>query len=391
MIFLRALLVVILCSCWATLAFAGGPALVPEIPSYLITNDDRPPKIATSGTLFSIAADGTLHHPTGVNLGGSGAAGGYFASNRVTVVKRGSVGCAFLSLGASSEIGAVDLRSQQDIGNFPAASTDSGIDNGIGLAHNGTYLYTSFSTSNTIATFAIQPGCGLQFLGDISLHGKHQGSVKGMAVHNHLMVVTYGEGSIESFNVAAGIPVSNGDLQDATGYATDGYANGVDITQDGRYAIFGDMSVNTTVEVSAIHSGKLTKTVLYVLGPAGNSNNVLLSPDESLLYVANTGTGQVTAAFFDKNTGKISRPCTSTHLRGFDTDWTFMSSPVTQLNSGTGSVLYVAEFGNPSSIAMVNVASSGGRCTLTEGSQSPVVAPNTASLLSIGVYPPRVF
>jgi hypothetical protein len=109
----------------------------------------------------------------------------------------------------------------------------------------------------------------LQFLGDISPLGKHQGSVKGMAVHGHLLVVAYGEGSIESFDISAGVPVSNGDLQDATGYAIDRYPNGADITQDGSYATFGDMSVKTPVEVSEIRAGKLGKTLPWHVSAAG--------------------------------------------------------------------------------------------------------------------------
>jgi len=389
--FLRFLLPLALCIQWAALAEAGGPAVKPVIPSYLITNDDLPPKIAFGATFFTFASDGTPQNPYKVNLGGVGAGGGYFAANRVSVLQRTTDACAYLSLGGSGEVGAVDIQALQDIGNFSAASTDSGVDNGIGLANNGTYLYASFSTSNTLGTFAILPGCSLNFLGDISPIGKHSGNIKGMAVHGNLLVVTYGDGSIESFNVSAGIPVSNGDLQNATGYNTDRYPNGVDITQDGHYAIFGDQSTTTTVEVSDISSGKLAKTVLYNLGNAGNSNNVLLSPDETLLYISNTGPGKVTAAFFNATTGKVSPGCTSATLNGFDTNWIFLSGPATELNTGTGSVLYVAEFGAFSGMALLDVTSSAGKCTLRERKTSPVVDPNSTSLLSIGVYPPRQF
>jgi 6-phosphogluconolactonase (cycloisomerase 2 family) len=307
------------------------------------------------------------------------------------VLQSSTSACVYLSIGTAGEVGAVDINAQQDIGNFAAESTDSSIDNGIGLANNGTYLYSAFSTSNTIGTFAILPGCGLQFMADIAPIGKHLGNVKGMAVHGNLMIVTYGDGSIESFNISAGTPVSNGDLQNATGYTTDRYPNGVDITPDGHYAIFGDMSTTTTVEVSDISSGKLTKTVLYNLGSASNSTNVYLSPDGTLIYIANTGNGKVTAAYFDATTGKVTPGCVSSQLKGFDNTWTFMSSPVTQLNTGTGSVLYVAEFGSNSGIAMLNVTSSGGKCTLTEAASSPVQDPDSTVLLSIGVYPPRGF
>jgi 6-phosphogluconolactonase (cycloisomerase 2 family) len=388
--FLRLLLVLAMSMAMAAVASAQS-SMPPAVPSYVITNDDLPPKIATSGTFFTIAADGTPQNPTRVSLGGVGAGGGYFAANRVSVLHSITQACAYLGLGASGEISVVDINALRDIANVQAAPTDSGIDNGIGLVNNGSYLYASFSTSGTIGTFSIGAGCALQFLSDISPVGKHLGSVKGMAAHGNLLVVAYGDGSIESFNIASGIPVSNGDLQNAAGFFTDRYPTGVDITADGHYAIFGDMSTTTTVEVSDISSGKLRRTALYNFPTAANSNNVVLSPDETLLYIANTASGQVTAAFFDAATGKISPGCTSHPLKGFDKNWTFLSSPVAELPTGTGTVLYLAEFGSQSGIAVIDVTSSGGKCTLTEASTSPVQAPNTTFLLSIGVYPPRSF
>ncbi|HTW58085.1 MAG TPA: hypothetical protein VMD99_08145 [Terriglobales bacterium] len=391
------LLLALLLAPWTPLFAAGGATPAPAAQraststSYLITNDDSPREIATSGTFFTIGSDGLLQNPNRVSLGGSGEGGGYFNSNRVSQFSNSTEACAYLSVSGSNAIGAVDIDSQQDIGNFSGSTTDSGMDNGIGLANNGTYLYASFAGSSTIATFAMLPGCSLNFLGDISAVGLQSGNVKGMAIHGNLLVVTYGDGSLESYNISAGIPVSNGDLQNATGYAKDIFPVGVDITQDGHYAIFGDQSTYTNVEVSDISSGKLTQTVLYNVGNAGNSASIYLSPDETLLYIANTGDGRVTAAFFNATTGKISPGCTSARLKRFATTWTFLDSPVTELNTGTGSVLYLAEYGNPSTIAIVDVTSSGGTCSLIEAAGSPIMDPNSTTLLSIGVYPPRQF
>jgi hypothetical protein len=374
---------------------SNGPAS-PSQPtniSYLITNDDSPGKGgATGGTFFPIASDGTLGASTRVSLGGAGVGGGYFAANRVSIYQPASGdACAFMSIAGAAEIGGVDINTLHDVGNFSGSTGESAMDNGIGLTNNGTYLYASFTTSNTIATFAILPGCALSFLGDISPLGLQNGNVKGMAMHGNLLIVTYGDGSIESFNASAGIPVSNGDLQESTGQAKDLFPVGVDITQDGHYAIFGDQSTTTDVEVSDISSGKLTTTVLYHVGPAGNSASVYLSPDETLLYISNSGSGRATAAFFNATTGVITPGCISNKLHGFDNSWTFLDSPVTQLNTGTGSVLYLAEFGNPSTIAVIDIASTGTACTLTEEATSPVQDPDSATLLTIGVYPPRSF
>ena len=49
--------------------------------------------------------------------------------------------------------------------------------------------------------------------------------------------------------------------------------------------------------------------------------------------------------------------------------------------------MYVAEFGAPSSIAMIEVQSAGGKCALKELPNSPVADPNSSGLLSIGVFP----
>src|SRR5580658_4873796 len=392
--FLRLLLLIGLCTLFVAVAETAKPAsrpVKPGIPSYLITNDDLPPQTPTSGTFFTFAANGTPQDPTKVSLGGAGEAGGYFNGDRVSIVSNSSEACAYLSLAGSGEIGAVDIKTEQDIGNYPAEETDSGTNNGIGLANNGSYLYASFSTSETIATFSMLPGCALNFVGDIAAIGLNSGNVSGMAVHGNMMVVTYGDGSIESFNLSAGIPVSNGDLQDATGYATSRFPAGVDITQDGHFAVFGDQSTTTTVEVSDISSGKLAKTKLYNVGNAGNAASVFLSPDETLLYIANTSVGRVTAAFFNAATGDVYPGCTSAELKGFDNNWVFLSSPVTELNTGTGSVLYIAEYGSSSGVAVLDVASSAGHCTLTETADSRVNDPNSTALLSIGVYPPREF
>jgi len=368
---------------------AAAQSSQPASPNYLITNDDPPRKIgASSGTFFTIASDGTPQNGTKVTLGGSGAGGGLFNANRVSVMRTSA--CAFLSLNGAGEVGGIDINALQDVDNTAGSSSDSGFPDGMGLVNNGSYLYASYSASQTIGVFSIMPGCSLTFIGDISVAGKQAGNVKGMATHGDMLVVAYGDGSIESFDISGGIPVSHGDLQNATGFNTSRFPAGVDITQDGRFAIFGDLSTTTTIEVSDISSGRLTKTKLYDVGVAGNAVSIYLSPDQTLLYVANTNVGKVSAVFFNATTGKVSHGCTSAKLRGWPDDWQFLTSPVTQLNSGTGSVLYMAEYGAIAGIAIVNVSSSGGKCTLTEAAASPLLAPTT-TLLSIGVYPARQF
>jgi hypothetical protein len=192
--------------------------------------------------------------------------------------------------------------------------------------------------------------------------------------------------------------MSNNDEQNASGFAAAFFPDSVDITRDGHFAIFGDAAVPTTVEVSDLSSGKLAPTVQYTLGvatnavgPGVNSATVRLSPDERLIYIANSQSGNVTAAFFNKNTGGVLPGCASKQLSGFYNGWSYVGELATRDTSGTGGVLYVAEFGVPSSIAILTVNSNGSTCTLTESTASPASDFLSPGLLSIEVFPPRPF
>ena len=325
-------------------------------------------------------------------IGRGGIGGGYFAANRVSVLNSGNNECVYATVAQSGEVEGIAIKTLAVDGHAVGSTNDTGALNGVGLAVNAQYLYASFTDHSTIGTFQVQPGCKIKFVGDITVSGLQDGVIDGMVIHGDIMVVTYGDGSIESFNISAGVPVSNGDKQNSTGSRRGNtYPSGVDITQDGHYAIFGDTSPFTVVEISDISSGKLTPTVVYQLGRELNSSNILLSPDETLLYVSNNQSGTVTAAFFDKSTGKLTKGCVSRPLRGFVADWSYLASLAFEQTTGTGGIVYVAEYGSPSSIGMVNVKSASGKCTLTESSHSPVADPNSPGLLSIGAFPPRPF
>jgi 6-phosphogluconolactonase (cycloisomerase 2 family) len=371
---------------------ASGFALASGNPHYIVTNDDVPPALATSVTFYTVGAGGLLTMKAKILIARGGIAGGYFAANRVTVLDSGNAECVYATEAQGGAIFGILAQTLKIGGLATGSSQDTGASNGIGLAINHKYLYASFTDSSTIGTFQVQPGCKIKFVGDITVGGLQGGVIDGMVVHGNMMVVTYGDGSIESFNISAGVPKSNGDEQNSTGsHGGNTYPSGVDITQDGNYAIFGDTSPFTVVEVSDISSGKLKPTVVYRLGNAINSSNILLSPDETLLYVSNNQGGTVTAAFFDKSTGKLSKGCVSRFLKGFVSNWSYVAALALEHTTGTGGVVYVAEYGAPSSIGVISVKSANGKCTLTESPHSPVADPNSPGLLSIGAFPPRPF
>jgi hypothetical protein len=367
---------------------------------YVITNDD--------GTLHTYAsffvAGGTQNDPTltyqqSLNTQGLGIGGGFFGTPRLTMLPSSNTQCLYVSDAATGDIAAINIQNLTQpvlVGNFSGSTNDNGSTNGIGMVMNQNYLYAGYTLSNTIATFSVGAGCTLSFLGDITVAPLNGGYLAGMALNGNIMVLTYIDGSIESFNIANGIPVSNNDEQNSAGFAQTYFPDSVDITADGHFAIFGDASVPTVVEVSDLSSGKLAPTVMYLvslptnaIGPGVNSATARLSPDGSLIYIGNSQNGYVGAAFFNGSTGKVTPGCTSQLLNDFYNPWAYVGGLQTRDTTGTGNVLYVAEFG--SSIGILNVTSTGTSCTLTEVAGSPASDESSPGLLSIQVVPPRPF
>jgi sugar lactone lactonase YvrE len=365
------------------LAFGAGK------PHYVVANDDVPPQLISSVTFYAVGTNGLLTLKEKVPIGQGGIAGGYFGPNRLSMLNSGNSECVFASQPTNGEIVGIVVETLQTAGHANGSEQDTGVSNGVGLAMNGKYLYASFTDHSTIGTFQVKPGCDLTFISDINVGGLQGGVIDGMVIHGNIMVATYGDGSIESFDISAGVPVSNGDEQNSTASRSGNtYPNGIAITHDGHYAIFGDTATSTVVEVSDISSSKLTPTVVYRLGSTISSSNILLSPDETLLYISDTQGDRITAAFFDSSTGKLSKGCTSGKLKGYVKDWSYLASLALETTTGTGGVVYVAEFGVPSSIGEIEVTSAGGKCTLSESANSPVSDPNSPGLLSIGAFPP---
>jgi len=373
-------------------------ALAQTPTHYVVTNDDQ--ASGNTATIYQAGGSAGLTQVKVVSTGGTGLGGGYFATGRVGVQHDGRGQCFYISNAGTGDITSISATTLNKVGNFSGSSSDDGSTLGIGLAINGKYLYAAYTASNTIATFGIGAGCNLKFLGDIDALGLSGGSTDGMAGHGNILVVTYGDGSIESFDVSGGIPVSNNYLQNSSVFAAGNWPGGVDITKDGKYAVFGDIpTVNgfTTVEVSNISSGKLTATTVFgsdgSLGSATNSNNVLLSPDETVLYISNNSSGQVTAAFFDATTGAVTNGCTSPVMRKFFGTWFYTSGLGMGSPKGTGGNVYVAEWGGglSSSIGVLGLTKTGSGCTLQETGYSPITDANSVGLLSLGTYPARPF
>jgi hypothetical protein len=370
----------LLCAVGLVALFFSLTTLAAGATRYVITNDDVPPEVVSSLSFYSEAPDGSLTLQQTVGTFGNGINGGFFGANRLAVLNGGNQQCVYASEAYSGEIVGIDISSLTETGVATGSPTDGGTSNGIGLAINSQYLYASFTDSNTIGTFVLQSGCGLTFLNDVSVTGLAGGIVNGMAIHGNIMIATYTDGTIESFDISNGTPVSHGDQQYSTATLSSLDA-----------AIFGDTSTSAVVEVSDISSGRLMPTVVHKSKASISSSNVMLSPDETLLYVINTQGDSVSAIFFDKSTGTLSGGCKSNRIRGQSADWSYLAGLGLASQTGNGGGVYVAEYGGPSAIALVTLTLTGQECTLREAPASPFSDPNSLGLLSIATFPPRSF
>lgn len=370
-----------------------GGAFGASAPRYLVTNEDQ--ANGNSATIYTMGTGGTLTTTASIPTGGFGWNGnGPVASNKVLVSNDANGDCAYLSdfvsIGgfAYPDVTGISLRSLTVAGNFLSSNFDQATQ-GMALAGNASYLYAYFNSSENIGTYQKLPGCKLNFLQDTPASGLNGGTVVGMHVSNQILVMTFSDGSIESFNLASGVAVSNGDLQISTAHAQFGYWPGpVDITSDSHFAIIGD--TGSMVEVSDLSSGKLAPPVLYSgLGTGQDSGGIWLSPDQTLLYLSDFDAGRISAARFDKLTGTPSRGCISSTLKGHNRLWSWIASLATLNTTGTGSAIYAAE--PDRYIAGVQIAPSGGGCTITEFASSPTYDANAWTLESIGIFPPRNF
>jgi hypothetical protein len=176
--------------------------------------------------------------------------------------------------------------------------------------------------------------------------------------------------------------------------------------------VFGDNQFNTEVEVAKIlPSGKLLNpTVDYGgaanasgvnLGPGSNSTNVWLSPQQTAgqfyVYVSNNFSGQVTTAKLTPTgvlsaivpgscVGLFTNPTALNNSSG----WFFSAGIHTVASTGTGNLLVVAEYGVPSSVALLKVQTPTG-CT-REAPASPFTDPfSNNGLYSVSVFPSRPY
>jgi hypothetical protein len=281
------------------------------------------------------------------------------------------------------------------------------------------YLFASFTGESKIVFFKVDPNtCRAFYTSSTPAVGVSGGVAEGMAVTfqgPHILAIGYQDGSIQSFKIGGGTLTPTQPPFNSTGFINQGgKPGGVDITKNGKFAVFGDNQFNTEVEVAKIlsPSGKLQNpTADYGgaanasgvnLGAGSNSTNVWLSPQlvsgQSYLYITNNYSGQVTTAKLSPAgvvsaiapgscIGLFTNPTTLNNPSSF---WFSAAGNHTVTTTGSGNMLVVAEYGVPSSVALLKIQFATG-CT-REAPASPFINPySNIGLYSVSVFPERSF
>ncbi|MGA9503203.1 MAG: hypothetical protein WBV31_02135, partial [Terriglobales bacterium] len=112
-------------------------------PQYVASNDDAAFPFLTGVSFYSVAPDGSLTFVERVQTGGYGIGGGFFGTNRLSVLDGGNQQCVYASEASTGDIVGISVNTLTVGGSATGSPTDGGTSNGIGLAMNSQYLYAS--------------------------------------------------------------------------------------------------------------------------------------------------------------------------------------------------------------------------------------------------------
>ena len=410
-------------------AILVGALLCPQFVSaqFVYVNDNNPISGANTATGYTVIGGPALSLMTGSPFATNSTGFAAFPApvHDVAGTIAGS-NCLFVSdpLGASSfptgDVASFSIGGGGAltlVGNYNDPSSGGFINKYIPLAIDRRvgfpYFFAAFTGENKIAFYKAGPNCQLFWSSSTTAVGLGGTPVMSMAVTKagpHVLVVTYGDGSIQSFKIGGGTLTPLAIFFSTGSGAQGGLPESVDITKNGKYAVFGDRQPGfAEVETARIMpTGALTPTADFGgpasaggvnLGPGLNSRDVWLSPaavgGKFYLYITNNASGQVTTARVSQVTGVVSAAgtCTGAYTNPTALAPSFWTTPAglnTITTAGAGGALAVAEYGAPSSVALLKIQNTTG-CTL-ELPGSPFADPFSSNgVSSVGVFPSRVY
>jgi len=374
---------------WALLALVAvlSPGSLWAQGNFVYTNDDRRPEFGNTVSGFSVAPDGRLTPVPGSPFptGGIGSGGGFYSSNRLTIVGN----FLFASNASTNDVSVFTIDpitgALTPVAGSPFPTGGEGIagisvsatpDGRFLMAANNTGIAHSITVFSIAADGALTPIAGSPF--------PTQSRPVGMKVTPNGKFLAVAEPwaepevqGMEMFSIAA----PDGALTSLGEFAPTGFPSGVDVDCSTSFLYGGEASKSTTVDAYNIAlDGSLTPLAgsPFMPGVGSNSNVVLLSPDDKTLFVSNQESNTITV-FRVASSGSLSllsgSPFSMNHPA---------YGPSGMATSQDGTLLYVASFSGV--VSVFSVATDG---NLTEVAGSPFYPGQSHSLISLTAYPPK--
>jgi 6-phosphogluconolactonase (cycloisomerase 2 family) len=336
---------------------------------------------------FSVASNGVLTQIVGSPFltGGSGSGSGLFASNRITTSMVGNF--LFVSNGGSNNISVFSINPATGSLTAVAGSpfpTGGAAGNGIslGVTPDNKFLFAANAGSGNITVYSIAANGALAPIpGSPFPAGGQPDGIKVSPDGAFLSVALFSNDAVAMLSIA-----SNGTLTPVPGSPFPATANGtvagLDINCASNLLFGGEAGFGgTNVDVFSIASnGALTSvpgSPFNNPGVGSNSNVVLLSPDDRLLFVSNQESNTFTVFNVAAN-GSLSLVPGSPFAGGG-------GHPSGIATNAAGTFLYAANF-DTRSVSVLLIGSNG---TLTPVPGSPFGTGQPSGLLSVAAFPAK--
>jgi len=354
--------------------------------TFVYTNDDRSPN---SVSAFSVAANGALTPVPGSPFltGGSGLGFGLFASNRITtaIVKD----FLYAANSGSNNVSAFSINPATGVltavpgSPFPTGGSAAGLGMSLTTTPNDQFLIAANAGSVNITVYSIAANGALTAVAGSPFDAGPGGSPAGIKVTpdgKFLAVARVANNSVSMYSIssAGGLtPVPGAPfLAGGTGTAT-----GIDCNCSSNNLFVGEANFGSTiVSVQSIAANGALSPIpgSPFIGPGSNSNVVVLSPDDSKLFVSNQESSSVTAF-------NVAASGALTLVPGSPFPAPGSFRPSGMATDQSGKFLYVAAFNNE--ISGFSVAANG---ALSPIPGSPfIVFPDSFGLLSLAVFPAK--
>jgi len=394
-------------ACIAIVAGVGACATNPGASSehYVVANDNSlPENLATVMKLGGTSKNPVLTVGETLQTGVSQPFGG-LATPTVQIIHAGADICVFIGNTPGSggnDISAFQYPGLQLVGNYSDPQIQ--FTSTISIAAHGSYLFAAYTGDGPfLDTWQIGAGCTLTLAQSMV----PSMGIGAMAVtpNGQTLLANYGYfGEVGSFSIASdGSLTAHGPYDEGDGLNGGG---GVDITADGKYALFNITSYPsppndypyTQVNILPINSdGTLGNPYIFggdgTLGRGYGAGAIRLSPNQKFIFTSDidSGSQQITSLNFTESPLDVTYGCIA-KPRNLEQP-TSIGGLATALPSGSGAGLYVTETSSrtaSAAVALFGINPTTG--CLKEAPQSPFSINNFESGLNwVAVWPPRPF